>query len=104
MTFLLQARIRGRDGQSRPSAPFDRLHEYASGLHVSECPFRFASACFRDGIFMNNAGSKAPPQLQRLYCPRLAIVAVHSSHAQRFDSHGDIPILWGFAAEPSIGL
>jgi len=28
--------------------PFDILHEYASGLHVSECPSRFASARFRD--------------------------------------------------------
>jgi hypothetical protein len=28
---------------------FDILHEYASGLHVSECPSRFASARFRDG-------------------------------------------------------
>ena len=28
--------------------PFDRLHEYASGVHVSECPSRFASARFRD--------------------------------------------------------
>src|SRR6266481_6051514 len=28
--------------------PFDILHEYASGLHASECPSRFASARFRD--------------------------------------------------------
>jgi hypothetical protein len=28
--------------------PFDILHEYASGLHVSKCPSRFASAPFRD--------------------------------------------------------
>ena len=28
--------------------PFDILHEYASGLHVSECPSRFASAHVRD--------------------------------------------------------
>jgi hypothetical protein len=28
--------------------PFDILHEYALGLHVSECPSRFASARFRD--------------------------------------------------------
>jgi hypothetical protein len=28
--------------------PFDILHEYASGLHVSECPSRVASARFRD--------------------------------------------------------
>jgi len=27
--------------------PFDILHEYASGLHVSECPSRVASARFR---------------------------------------------------------
>ena len=31
-----------------PLQPFDILHEYASGLHVSECPSRFASARFRD--------------------------------------------------------
>jgi hypothetical protein len=28
--------------------PFDILHEYASGLHASECPSRFASARFRN--------------------------------------------------------
>jgi hypothetical protein len=28
--------------------PFDVLHEYASGLPVSECLSRFASARFRD--------------------------------------------------------
>jgi len=28
--------------------PFDILHEYASGLHVSECLSRFASARFRN--------------------------------------------------------
>ena len=28
--------------------PFDILHEYASRLHVSECPSHFASARFRD--------------------------------------------------------
>jgi len=27
--------------------PFDILHEYASGMHASECPSRFASARFR---------------------------------------------------------
>ena len=30
--------------------PFDILHEYASGLHVSECPSRFTSARFRDEL------------------------------------------------------
>ena len=28
--------------------PFDILHEYASGLHGSECSSRFGSARFRD--------------------------------------------------------
>ena len=28
--------------------PFDILHEYASGLHGSECSLRFVSARFRD--------------------------------------------------------
>ena len=28
--------------------PFDILHEYALGLHGSECPPRFASARFGD--------------------------------------------------------
>jgi len=28
--------------------PFNILHEYASGLHVSACPSRFASTRFRD--------------------------------------------------------
>jgi hypothetical protein len=37
MKLLLQARIRGCDG-SLAVQSFDILHEYASGLHVSECP------------------------------------------------------------------
>ena len=40
---------------------FDILHEYASRLHRSECPSRFASASLSRRTFMNNAGLVGKP-------------------------------------------
>ena len=49
MKILLQGGYAAVTG-SLAVQPFDILHEYASGLHASECPSRFASARFRDEL------------------------------------------------------
>jgi hypothetical protein len=36
--------------------PFDILHEYASGLHDSECPFSLRVCTLSRRTVMNNAG------------------------------------------------
>jgi len=62
---------------------FDILREYASGLHGSERPSRFASARVRDEPVLNNPGGPDKKSLPPLFVSFLSFSDLPEIHEYR---------------------